>query len=222
MEKVFDEDDGETFDQNDEEFVDNEGPEEPVNVFGSEEPDDEDVVVEDREVIAGYRGLVEQDARILDEYREAGDDWIFDAFEHWRLNAVDHDAVHEEIDPDALDQGEAGEADLVDVFDEDTDDRLRFLEPQYAEEEIPDALRGMFGENSEPHDSASSASQPELSVISGRKKARHKKQSRRQRRRSTTKAQRHAKKAAAESAKESELPDHDQADLAVSVSAPSA
>jgi hypothetical protein len=184
-EEVFEED--VVLDQDDEEDVDDEVPVEVVGAFEDEGPRDE-------QSADGYRGIVDEDAEVIDENQREGGDRMLDAFDDTRLERGDEDAVQHEEDLEALDEDEGDE--FSEMFDEDTNDLVQAPEPAYEQQhEVPVALLELPGAHNEPYDSALSALSSQLIVNSGRKKARHKKQSPRQRKRSLRKAEQDARKA---------------------------
>jgi hypothetical protein len=197
----------------DEEEVDDEVPVKVVHAFEDEEPDHKQIADEDRELVA-------KSTEVLDENRHEAGAWILDAFDLWKLGAVEDYVVHDGEDLKAFDENEVNSDELIDAHNEDTEDPVQVAEAPYEQYGVWVALLEPKIEHDEPYHSMPSGLSSQLSVNAGRTRARHKKQSPRQRKRSlrkaeqdATKAKKSSMKAAAKSSKEAGLAGLSQSDL---------
>jgi hypothetical protein len=153
------------------------------------EPYDDHIVDEHRRIVDDDREPVDDGPEVHDENRPGGSDWVLNAFEVWKREAIEDDVVQDVEDLEAVDDDESDAYEFIDVFDDNTEVPVHAAEPAYEQYVVPATLLEPTVEPNEPCHLAPSALSSQFSGNAGRKKARHKKQSPKQRKRSLKEAE---------------------------------
>lgn len=176
-------------DEDEEACIEEIAPGKDANARDGAKAEDGRVGDEDRE-------LVGEHVEVVADIRRRDSDWIFEAFEVWKEEAVEREVLPEaeglEIDDEHDADADADE--FTNALEDDSGNPVQLAGPPLEQDEVllvaqePDVEPDQSCQSTHPAASWSST------VNKGRKKPRHKKQSRRQRKRSGRKAQPTARK----------------------------